>query len=55
MGSSYRFIVAHLGNGTGHITATMMALLLLTSGPVRYEAGLHSRGTSPGGATGTEL
>ena len=29
---------AHLGTGTGRRTATMVAPLLLTSGPVRYEA-----------------
>ena len=40
MGSLYRCIVAftHLGNSTGRTTATMTAPLLLTSGPVRYEA-----------------
>ena len=49
MGGSYHYIVAcgQLGNGTGRRTATLMALLLLTSGPVRYEAELHSCGTSP--------
>ena len=57
MGSSYRCIVAcaHLGNGTGRRTATMAALLLLTSGPVRHEAVLHSYGTSPVGGLGTDL
>ena len=40
---------AHLGNGTGHRTATMTAPLLLTSGPVMYETVLHSGGTSPVG------
>ena len=48
---------AHLGNGTGRRTATMMAplpplpplLLLLTSGLVRDEAVLHSCGTNPVG------
>ena len=41
---------AHLGNGTGHRTASLMEpLLLLTSGPMRYEAVLHSCGTSPVG------
>ena len=38
---------AHIGNGTGHRTATMTAPLLLTLGSVRYEALLHSCGTSP--------
>ena len=48
-GGSYCYIVAltHLGNGTACSTATLAALLLLTSGPVRYEAGLHICGTSP--------
>ena len=32
---------AHLGNGTGRRTVTMVAPLVLTSGPVRYEAVLH--------------
>ena len=45
----------HLGNDTGHRTATMMAPLLHTSGPVRYEAVLHSCGTSPVGGMGTDL
>ena len=40
---------AHLGNGTVRRTVTMMAPLILTSGLVRYEAVLHSCGTSPGG------
>ena len=49
MGNLYRYIVAcgHLGNSTGHRTATLVAPLLLTSGPVRYAAVLHSCGTSP--------
>ena len=49
MGSSYRCIVAcaHLGNGQGCRTATMVAPLPVTSGPVRYEAVLQSCGTSP--------
>ena len=38
---------AHLGNSTGHRTATMTAPLLLTSGPVQYEAVLHRCATSP--------
>ena len=38
---------AHLGNGIGSKTVTMAAPLLLTSGLVRYEAVLHSCGTSP--------
>ena len=48
---SYRCIVAcaHLENGTGRRIATMVAPLLLTSGPVKYEALLHSCGTSPVG------
>ena len=37
---------AHLGNGSGRRTVTMMAPLLLTHGLVRYEAVLHSCGTS---------
>ena len=37
----------NLGNSTGHRTVTMAAPLLLTSGPGRYEAVLHSCGTSP--------
>ena len=41
---------ADLGNGTGRRTATIMAPLLFTSGLVRYEAVLHSCGTSPVGA-----
>ena len=36
----YSCLERHLGNGTGHRTVTMVAPLLLTSGPVRYEAGL---------------
>ena len=40
---------AHLWNGTGHRIVTMTALLLLTSGLVRYEAVLHGCGTSPVG------
>ena len=36
---------AHLGNSTGRRTVTMTALLL-TSGPVRYEAVPQSHGTS---------
>ena len=36
-----------LGNGTGHITVTMVAPLLLFNGQVRYNAVLHSCGTSP--------
>ena len=51
VGSLYHCIVActHLGNDTGHRTATLEAPLLLTSGPARYEAMLYSCGTSPGG------
>ena len=47
MGSLNRCIVAcaHLGNDTVRRTET----LLLTNGPVRYEAVLHSCGTSPVG------
>ena len=57
MGSLHRCIVAytHLENGTGHRTATMVAPLLLTSGPVRYEAVLQSCGTSPVGGGGYRL
>ena len=40
---------AHLRNGTGRRTVTLMAPLLLTSGLARYEAALHSCGTSPVG------
>ena len=36
-----------LGNSTGHRTATMAAPLLLTSGPVWYEAPIHGCGTNP--------
>ena len=45
---------AHLGKATGRRTATMAAplLVLLTSGPVRYEAVLHSCGTSVVGEGG---
>ena len=47
---------AHLANGTGRRTATMMATLLITSGPVRIEAVLHSCGRSPNGeGVGTNL
>ena len=57
MGSLYCCIVAcaHLGNGTGRRTATLVAPLLLTSGPLRYEAVLQSCGTSPVGGGGTDL
>ena len=53
----YRCIVAcaRLGNGTGHRTATMVATLLLNSGPVRYEAVLHSCEASPVGGGGLVL
>ena len=50
MGSLYRSLVAgaHLRNGTGHGTVTFVALLLLTSGLVRYEVVFHhSCGISP--------
>ena len=47
---------SHLGNGTGRRTAILMAPLLLVSRPLRYDAVLHSRGTSPvGGRTGVDL
>ena len=51
MGSSCNCIVActHSGNGTGRRTVTFVAPLPLTSGPVRYEAVLHSCVTSPVG------
>ena len=51
MGSLYHCIVAcaYLGNGTGCRTAIMTAPLLLTIGPVRYKAVLHSCRTSPVG------
>ena len=57
MGSSYRCIVAcaHLRNNTGRRTATMAAPILFTSGLVKYEAVLHSCGTSPVGGMGTDL
>ena len=35
-------LYAHLESGTGYRTVTMVAPLLFTSGPVRYEAVLHS-------------
>ena len=49
MGSLYHCVVAcaQLGNGTGCRTATLAAPLVLTSGLLRYEAVLHSCGTSP--------
>ena len=43
---------AQLGKGTGRRTVTMAAQLLLTIGPVRYEAVLHSCGTSALGGMG---
>ena len=46
---------AHVGNSTGYRTATLAAPLLLTSGLVRYEARLHSCGTSPVGGGGDRL
>ena len=51
MENLYCCIVActYLGSGSGHRTATMAAHLLLTSGPVRCEAVLHSCGASPVG------
>ena len=57
MRSLYCCIVAcaHLGNGTGRRTATMSALLLLTSGLVRHETVLHSCVTSPEGGGGYRL
>ena len=56
MGGSNRCIVAcaHLRNGTGRRTATLAAPLLLTSGPVRYEAVLHISSTSPGWGRGLQ-
>ena len=33
---------AHIGNGTGHRTATIAAPLYLTIGPMRCEAMLHN-------------
>ena len=54
-----RYIVAcaHIGNGTGRSTATLAPplLVLLTSGLVRYEARLHSCGTSPVGQGGNQF
>ena len=35
-------LLLHLANGTGHRTATMVAPLLLTSGPAKFEVGLHN-------------
>ena len=59
MKSSYDCIVActHLGNGKDSTTVTLAALLLLTSGPVRYEAVLHNCGTRTVGGRvgGTDL
>ena len=54
MGSLYHCIVActHLGNSTCPRTVTMVAPLLLNSGLGRYEAVLHSCGTSPVGQGG---
>ena len=54
MEGSYWCIVActHLATSTCCRTVTMVAPLLLTSGPVRYEAVLHSCGTSPVGDGG---
>ena len=45
---SQRCIIAcaHLENGTGHRTVAFAALLLLTSDLARYEAVLHTCGTS---------
>ena len=40
----YLVVCAHPGNGTGRRTVTMVAPLLFTSVPVRYEAVLHSFG-----------
>ena len=53
MGSSYHRIVgcAHVGNGTGRRTVTLVAPVLLTSGVVRYETVFHSCGTKPSGGT----
>ena len=34
---------AHLGNGTGHRTVTMVAPLVLTSGPVRCASQLSDK------------
>ena len=44
MDCSYHYIVAsaQVRNGIGHRTAIMAVPLLLTSGPVRYEAVLHN-------------
>ena len=36
----------HLWNGASRRTVTMATLLLLTNGPARYKAVLHSCGTS---------
>ena len=44
MDGLYHCVVAcaHLGNSTGHRTVTPAPPLLLTNGPVRYEAVLHN-------------
>ena len=42
-----RTACAYFGNGTCRRTATMAEPLLLTSGPVKYEAVLHTCGTNP--------
>ena len=51
MGSSHCCIFAcsHLGSGAGHRTMTLASPLLLTNGPVRYEAVLYSCGQSQWG------
>ena len=54
VGIAGELLDAHLGNGTGRRTVTMAALLLLTSGPARYEAVLHGCVTSLLGG-GTDL
>ena len=51
IGGSHCCIVActHLGNGIGCRTVTLVAPLLLTGGPVRYEAPLHNCGQAQWG------
>ena len=48
-GSLYHYMTActHLGNSMGHRTLTLAAHLLFIIDLVRYEAVLHSCGTSP--------
>ena len=54
-GLCHLLLDAHLGNGTSRRSVTVMAPLLLTSGPVRYEDVLHSCGTRLVGGDGYQL